>query len=178
MIIAIDAGHGGDDPGAVNEMLGLQEKYITLLVAQRVREILQSRGHDVIMTREDDVFISLEDRTEIANTAGVNLFLSIHCNAATDLAAEGIETFHYENSLLGEELAVAVQGEMMKAFPDHRNRGVKSANYYVLKYTSMTACLAELEFISNLDQANFLSDEGNQELIAWALADGIKNYIA
>jgi len=91
--IAIDAGHGGHDPGAMSKS-GLKEKTITLDIAKRLAVLVKDRlGCDVVMTRDKDVFIPLEDRPAIAKTKGADLFVSIHVNANRKRMAKGIETY-------------------------------------------------------------------------------------
>jgi len=91
--IAIDAGHGGHDPGAIGKS-GLQEKSITLDVAKRLAILVKERlGCDVVMTRDKDVFIPLEERPFIAKSKGADLFVSIHVNANRKRKARGIETY-------------------------------------------------------------------------------------
>ena len=91
--IAIDAGHGGHDPGAIGRS-GLKEKTITLDVAKRLAALVRERlGCNVIMTRDRDVFIPLEERPFIAKSKGADLFVSIHVNANRKRNARGIETY-------------------------------------------------------------------------------------
>jgi N-acetylmuramoyl-L-alanine amidase len=91
--IAIDAGHGGHDPGAIGKS-GLKEKNITLDVAKRLAALVKERlGCKVVMTRDRDVFIPLEARPAIAKTRGADLFVSIHVNANRKRKARGIETY-------------------------------------------------------------------------------------
>jgi N-acetylmuramoyl-L-alanine amidase len=91
--IAIDAGHGGKDPGAIGKS-GLKEKTITLDVAKRLSVLVKDRlGCDVIMTRDKDVFIELDQRPFIAKSKGADLFVSIHVNANRKRKARGIETY-------------------------------------------------------------------------------------
>jgi N-acetylmuramoyl-L-alanine amidase len=91
--IAIDAGHGGHDPGAIGRS-GLKEKTITLDVAKRLAALVKERlGCNVVMTRDRDVFIPLEERPAIAKTKGADLFVSIHVNANRKRKARGIETY-------------------------------------------------------------------------------------
>jgi N-acetylmuramoyl-L-alanine amidase len=91
--IAIDAGHGGHDPGAMSKN-GLKEKTITLDIAKRLAVLVKDRlGCEVVMTRDKDVFIPLEDRPAIAKTKGADLFVSIHVNANRKRKARGIETY-------------------------------------------------------------------------------------
>jgi N-acetylmuramoyl-L-alanine amidase len=174
--IAIDAGHGGTDTGAINQQVGINEKTVTLAIAQKLKKVLEDRGHRVRMTRSEDVFVELTRRAEIANTAGVEIFVSIHCNSAETPTATGIETYHHTNSTNGRVLAAKIHDAVIAAFPAHANRGVKSANFVVLRETQMPASLVETEFISNNQQAQFLKDSANQQKIAVAIADGVKAY--
>lgn len=92
-LIVIDAGHGGKDPGAVGAN-GTLEKEITLEIAKRLKDMIESRTNMAVMlTRYDDTFIKLRRRTEIANNAKADLFVSIHCNASHDRRARGTETY-------------------------------------------------------------------------------------
>ena len=90
--IVIDPGHGGKDPGAIGYR-GLKEKDIALDIGKRLARILKQRGYNVIMTRTTDEFIPLNERTQIADKAHADLFVSIHCNAAPNTAKNGTETY-------------------------------------------------------------------------------------
>ncbi|MCX8031057.1 MAG: N-acetylmuramoyl-L-alanine amidase [Thermodesulfovibrionales bacterium] len=92
--IVLDPGHGGHDPGAVGYN-GLFEKDVVLDIALKVKEIMNKNypNFQVILTRETDIFIPLQKRTEIANKANADLFISIHANASYNRLAQGIETY-------------------------------------------------------------------------------------
>jgi N-acetylmuramoyl-L-alanine amidase len=90
--IAIDPGHGGNDPGAQGPS-GLKEKDVTLAVAHRLAPVLSRLGVQVTLTRDDDRYVTLEERTARANAFGADLFVSIHCNAAENKARRGVETY-------------------------------------------------------------------------------------
>lgn len=90
--IAVDAGHGGNDPGAKGPT-GVQEKDITLAVAHKLAPILAKQGIQITLTRDDDRYVTLEERTARANAFGADLFISIHCNAAERTAKRGVETY-------------------------------------------------------------------------------------
>lgn len=91
-VVVIDPGHGGADFGASGEA-GILEKDVVLRVSERLGRRLVERGFDVVFTRATDDFISLAERTEIANRARGDLFLSIHANSAASAKAEGLETY-------------------------------------------------------------------------------------
>jgi N-acetylmuramoyl-L-alanine amidase len=90
--VVLDPGHGGRDSGALGPG-GLKEKDVALSVALRLKRLLERRGVKVRMTRSADRFVSLLQRSRIANSSGADLFVSIHCNAARNLSARGIESF-------------------------------------------------------------------------------------
>ncbi len=98
-VVVLDPGHGGHDPGAMGPR-GLEEKAVALDVAKRVRRILLKKDPNVVchLTRESDRFLSLEERTQFANARGADLFVSIHCNAAPNSNATGLETYYLDNT--------------------------------------------------------------------------------
>lgn len=173
--IMIDAGHGGKDPGAIGQK-GTKEKDITLKIAITVAALLQQAGIMTKLTRTSDVFVDLDDRAKIANAFGANLFVSIHCNSATDRSANGIETYCYKFGGDGEKLAKAVQKELIAA-TGLRDRSVKAANFAVLRETAMPAILVELCFISNPAEEALLNNPSFQAKCARAIVDGILKYL-
>jgi len=108
--IVIDPGHGGHDTGTIGPT-GLMEKDLCLDVALRLGKIIQQRlpGADVVYTRADDTFIPLEERTNIANQAKADLFISIHANSSRDHAARGIETYYLNMKGSAEAMEVAAR---------------------------------------------------------------------
>ncbi len=106
--IVIDAGHGGHDTGTIGPT-GLMEKDLCLDVALRLGKIIQQRlpGADIVYTRSDDTFIPLEVRTNIANQAKADLFISIHANSSQDHAARGVETYYLNLKGSAEAMEVA-----------------------------------------------------------------------
>ena len=180
MKFAIDAGHGGADPGAIG-LKGLRESSVTLDLAQRVGAILKARGHEAIQTREDDRFVSLETRAAIANHAKVDALVSIHCNAAASREAHGIEVWTTKGQTKADPLADEILVSMGKAFPHANLRrdlldgdGDKEANYAVLRLTSAPAALVEVEFISHPDTESVMRLPGWRRCAAEAIADGIE----
>ncbi len=90
--IAIDAGHGGKDPGAIGAQK-LREAALVLSISRELRRELERRGFEVVMTRSSDVFLPLEARTDIANRKNADLFISVHANAARNRKLAGVETY-------------------------------------------------------------------------------------
>lgn len=167
--------HGGKDPGAVGQK-GTKEKDITLKIAVTVAALLQQTSIATKLTRTSDIFVDLDDRAKIANSFNANYFVSIHCNSAADRSANGIETYCYEFGGEGEKLAVAVQKELISA-TGLRDRGVKAANFAVLRETAMPAILVELCFISNPAEEALLNNPAFQTKCAKAIVDGILKYL-
>jgi N-acetylmuramoyl-L-alanine amidase len=95
--VVIDPGHGGRDPGAIG-VGGLEEKEVTLRLARELRARLRERGFRVVMTRDEDRALDLEERTAIAEGAGGDVFVSLHCNAAPRPSLRGIETYSLNES--------------------------------------------------------------------------------
>lgn len=107
--IVLDPGHGGHDTGTIGPE-GLREKDLVLDVAKRLGALIEERlGSEVIYTRSDDVFVPLERRTEIANEAKADLFLSIHANSSTLRSAAGVETYYLNFTTSRAALEVAAR---------------------------------------------------------------------
>lgn len=95
--VVIDAGHGGEDLGAIG-VSGAQEKDITLAIARALARELGSRGIEVVQTRPEDAAVGLARRAEITNASGAGLFVSIHANSAETDRAHGIETYSMDDA--------------------------------------------------------------------------------
>ncbi len=182
MKICIDPGHGGADPGAIGiapatasePAITLKERDFTLDVALLLEEELARCGHSVLLTRRRDRSLKLNARAAHGNRHAADLFISIHANAAANPAAEGIEVFHFPGSAAGESLAHRIMRRLAAAFPGHVNRGVKPADFAVLRLTDMPAVLVECEFLTNPDRLRrFLSCPGKRQEIAVAIAAGV-----
>jgi N-acetylmuramoyl-L-alanine amidase len=91
--VVLDAGHGGNDPGAASASL-LNEKDVTLDIEQRLHRLLTGSGFEVVTTREDDRFIPLRDRARLANTSDSDIFVSIHVNSVRNPVSHGVETYY------------------------------------------------------------------------------------
>lgn len=170
--VCIDPGHGGSDPGAVSGKF--YEKDVNLEVGLAMRDFLQPYV-DVVMTRDTDKTLSLEERAEIANKADVDFFFSIHCNSAANTAAKGWECFIVSKGGNAEKLAIRVQARVFEEPTlTLKNRGIKTANYYVLRYTDAPAVLVENAFISNSDdRVNILKSKAALNYLAVCYSNAI-----
>lgn len=140
--VVIDPGHGGRDPGAVGPS-GTFEKDRTLEVALLVRDILNVRCPDlkVVMTRTTDVYRSLAERTRMANAHKADLFVSIHCNAATRSSAQGFETFFLSRARNDDSRAVEMMENSVIEFDDDYQLG--EADYYENPLAFLLADMAQ-----------------------------------
>lgn len=177
--IVIDAGHGGKDSGAVFE--GVREKDITLQLALKVGYHLSKLDYDVCYTRERDVYVSLSKRVDFERSKKPALFVSLHCNAASNDSANGFEAFYCGASDKGKNAATYILRRLSGDFPDIAIRPLqktplvlaKPANYYVLKLTRAPAVLVENLFITNKNDRALLTNEKFINDLAWSLAIGI-----
>jgi N-acetylmuramoyl-L-alanine amidase len=216
--IVIDPGHGGHDTGTIGPT-GLMEKDLCLDISLRVGKLIEERlpGAAVVYTRDDDTFIPLEQRTEIANEARADLFLSVHANSSQDHTARGIETYYLnftgssdamevasrENALSengvhdlqdivkkiarsdkieeSRDLAGMIQDSLSKRVEGlnrgDRNRGVRKAPFVVLIGADMPSVLAEISFVSNPSDEQWLKKPENRQRIAEGLYHGIETYL-
>jgi len=170
--IMIDPGHGGDDNGAVYGFV--EEDDTNLSIGNLVYLMLQLQSFMVNMTRDKDEKVELSERVNIANQMKPDAFVSIHCDAFHQETAEGMTVHISPNaSATSRKLAENIIESMADKFPDHRNRGVKVSNYYVLRNTIMPAVLIECEFLSNPETNKFLKEPENQFDMADAITKGI-----
>ena len=184
-IITIDPGHGGSDAGDVGPN-GYKEKEGAFAISQKVASILNQSGAKVVMTRDSDVDVygpnasarnELQARVDVGNNANSDIFVSIHCNAFVNPAANGTQTFYYGSSYQGQRLAQSIQEKMIEA-NGLRDRGISTCNFYVVKHSYMPAVLIETAFITNYDEEALLSDDEWQTTMAKAIAEGINEYFS
>lgn len=180
--IAIDNGHGTNTPGKRTPMMPngrvIKEWEFNYPTAKKLGQVLNRCGLDVVFVSDTQEDTPLSLRTQRANDAKADLFVSIHYNAFQGVWGThgGVETFHYPGSTKGQRLAALVQDELVKA-TGLRNRGVKHKNFYVLRRTFMPAILCECGFMDNLEEAKLMLDENYQQRVAEAIAKGICNYL-
>jgi N-acetylmuramoyl-L-alanine amidase len=178
LIICVDAGHGGRDPGGIAN--GVRESDVCLAVSLILQELLEDAGATVLMTRTEDVYPTLDDRCWLANENNAHLFVSIHANIAPNSdQVQGFEIFYKGGNAECERLARTLI-DAMDAVTDSPNRGAKvdPRGLRVLENTDMPAVLVELGFLSNAYEARRLTTPSYQKLLAQALLDGIVTHWA
>ncbi len=176
--VIVDAGHGGSDSGATGN--GLREKDLTLKIAQKINQnLLNNYVVQTKMTRTSDVYISLNQRTNMANSWGANLFLSVHINAA---GGSGYEDYIHDKNATSEDIKVQneVNKEISKVLEEYgkNNRGKKKANFHVLRESKMASILLEILFIDNESDAALLKNEEFLNDISEAISTGVANALA
>lgn len=164
--IMLDSGHGGRDSGAIG--VSIIEKNYVLEVVKLVKNKLINYNCDVLLTREKDNYISLDERVNKSNINNCDIFVSIHCNSASNIAT-GFESYSFNGK---SSLQENIHREVVKTI-GLKDRGMKKANFYVLKYTKAKAVLLELGFINNKNDCDILNK--NIEKIADSIVRGIVN---
>jgi N-acetylmuramoyl-L-alanine amidase len=195
-LVILDDGHGMDTPGKrTPPMPGTGkptlENEFNRLVVDKLDKLFTSCGFGVLQTAPEINDVSLDIRTSRANRAytqfkkvnpgGICVFVSIHYNAHKDTFeasnAEGVETFHYPGSTEGSILAKAIHTELMGGTPQ-KDRGVKSANFHVLRETLMPSVLVEAGFMDHLPEAKLMLDPAFQNEVALEVYEGVRKYLA
>lgn len=189
--IVIDAGHGGEDSGAVADD-GTLEKDINLDIANKLNKMLVSSGFHTLMTREKDVAIydkdqdenlrqkkvsDMQNRLELINSNYSNILISIHQNKFPDKKYSGAQVFFSKNNKLSEVLASSVQVSVKNLIQPQNDREIKPANkdIFILHNSKVPAIIVECGFISNDEELNKLNDEDYKSKIAFAIYCGILN---
>ena len=184
--ITIDAGHGGNDSGAIGPT-GVTEKSVTLRVALALQKILTSEGATVYMTRTTDTEVSpkgaaasdieeLQARCDVANQHDSDIFISIHMDSFTNGAAKGTTGYYYAlGSKKSRDLADKVRAGVIDQIGTP-SRGTQSCNFYVVKHTDMPATLVEVAFISNPTEEKLMNSEDGVQKAAQGIADGIADF--
>jgi len=191
IIVAVDAGHGGDDPGATGAS-GTHEKVVTLAIARALAaRIDREPGMHAVLTRDGDYFVDLRNRMTRAQAANANMFVSIHADAVRDRTVSGASVYILsergasseaaldvqQNANMGQSVEVAdrVLGALDRVGAV-RKREVQQAAFVVLKSPSMPSLLVETAYISNADEERKLRTPAEQQRLAEAIFSGIDSY--
>ena len=188
--VYLDPGHGGSDVGAVGEYIvpesgekiTMYEKTSNLKIALKTKELLEQNGVKVVMSRSEDVHVGLYDRPKEANTLGVNLFLSIHNNAASNTSVSGTQVY-YSDSM--PQYTVITNKEVANIFYDTitesaglRRAGVIDNNrYVVINQAQMPSLILEVSFMSCQADLERLLDDDFIQLVAQGICNGVLKVI-
>jgi N-acetylmuramoyl-L-alanine amidase len=173
LVVVIDAGHGGEDPGQLSGTI--KEKDIVLKISKYL-EALSDDKLKIMTTRNSDDFSSLEERVKFINKQKPDVFVSLHCNGHTDNTVSGVEAYYYESENVkrlnksmnySSTLAVSL---MRQNFDKAR---INSSKFKILKQVESPAILLELGFLTNKEDLSRVSNARQQQEIAKAIYDGI-----
>lgn len=185
--IAVDAGHGGYDGGAVGRVSGIPEKGLNLDVAIKVRELLLENGAEVIMTRTEDVALcdenppirkklqDMQRRAAIIKGGGAQMVISIHMNEYAGRSESGPQVFYREGCPAGRLLAGAMQEAMIDGLAPKTKREALAGDYYILTL-GLPSVLVECGFLSNKEEEERLLDDHYRQRTAQAIVQGIVNW--
>jgi N-acetylmuramoyl-L-alanine amidase len=186
--ICIDPGHGGSDPGAV--VSNVNEKDINLKIASFIPDLLKEQKIDSFLTRADDTNPARTSRANMANTEGATLFVGVHCDSVYPVTApHGTSTIYMQGTFLDFYLAENIYQSLKGAMIGMRYGGTydrsrimlaqdtEARDLTVLIRTRMPAMIAEVAFLSNDDDRNYISKSGNQLLAAIGISSGIREYL-
>ena len=172
--VFIDPGHGGSDPGAVGAKS--KEAKNVLKLALALEKKLKAQGHEVKLSRRTDTYLTLTQRADLANAWGADVFMSLHDNSAVNKTATGFETFIFNGDVSAD--TIKLQQHVHKSIANGiglRDRGMKRANFAVIRLTNMPAVLIEYGFISNLNDEKVIAFEIEKQ--AQLTFEGINNYL-
>lgn len=191
-LIVLDAGHGGQDGGAVAKD-GTQEQYINLDITLKLNEILTKDGYRTLLTRTDNNSIhdadakttreqkvsDIHNRLKIVEANPGCLFVSVHQNYYTESQYSGAQVFYSPNAPESSQLAQCIQSSIVSSLQPGNNRQIKESgsSIYILYHATEPAVLVECGFLSNPEETAKLNDESYRQQMAQAIADGIETYI-
>lgn len=173
--VFIDPGHGYQDSGATGN--GLLEKNVNLDIATRLNNQLYGAGALTVMSRKGDTFDSLEERVNKGAKANADIFISVHANANDNSSANGTETYYDKTYQSANSLRLAqnIQPRMVSALGT-RDRSVKTAGFYVIKYSKMPSVLLETGFVTSPIDANILKQSTKKDRLAAGITQGVSSY--
>jgi N-acetylmuramoyl-L-alanine amidase len=191
LTVVIDAGHGGNDPGAKTDA-GLREKDIALDLAKTVATLAPGYPVQILLSRDADTFVPLQNRVLFSDEHRANLFVSLHVNFrmtalhsgghltyVPDSLYSGIETYVSEKNRFFDSskvLGSILQQHLAEVYPAEAQLRERSAGIRVLSMPSCPAVLIECGYLSNPKDAAFISDTGNQEKLARKILESLVAY--
>ncbi len=187
-VIVLDAGHGGEDGGAIGIHTLVREKDINLSIVQKLGRLFESAGATVVLTRnnEDSLctgkYSKMEDmqaRAAVIEAANPYVVISVHCNSFPQSKnVKGAQMFYYPGSETGERLAECIQNSLRKHVDTSNKRMVKNEDFYMLRHGNSTNVMIECGFLSSPEEEKLLCDEAYQDMLAYAVFDGTCAYMA
>lgn len=187
LTVMLDPGHGGyGDTGTYSFGQSVYEQDITYAISLKIKSILEQSGYNVIITRKSDSGLTLSDRVAYARNVKPDIFVSVHCDGASDASAYGTHTFYYKN--YSKALADSIHNNIVKSYrsvyytdttsPKYSgvDLGTRFFPYAVTRIEECPSVLVECGYLTNENDMKILSSENGQSTVAWAIAQGITEY--
>ena len=186
--VVIDVGHGGIDSGKVSKD-GILEKDVNLVIAKKLKALLEQEDVSVTLTRESDTGLyqegdsnkkvaDLQNRCALIEKIDPDCTVSIHQNSFSSPEVKGAQVFYYGQSAEGEALAKLVQKSLIdRVDPENHRQAKANESYYLLKRTVSPTVIVECGFLSNPDEAELLTSEDYQNRLVWAIHMGVMEFL-
>ena len=182
VVIVVDPGHGGEDPGKVgiNDVL---EKDLNLQIAKKVKKLLEEAGIKIVMTRTNDKVPDakkedLNQRVQLINDTKPKLALCIHQNSYPDAKIKGAQVFYHTITPEAEDVASIVQEQLRTVDPTNTRQIKENDTYFMLKNTQVPTIIVECGFLTNPDEAAKLTQEDYQDKLAQAICEGVVKWMS
>lgn len=182
VVIVVDPGHGGEDPGKVgiNDVL---EKDLNLQIAKKVKKLLEEAGIKIVMTRTNDKVPDakkedLNQRVQLINETKPKLALCIHQNSYPDAKIKGAQVFYHTITPEAEDVASIVQEQLRTVDPTNTRQIKENDTYFMLKNTQVPTIIVECGFLTNPDEAAKLTQEDYQDQLAQAICEGVVKWLS
>ncbi len=190
IIIGVDPGHGGIDPGTVSKS-GVREDRVNLSISLKLKRLLEQSGGIVVITRKDEKGLYTEEsntlkekksedlkkRKEIIEKGNCDLLISIHLNSFSQSKYYGAQTFYKKDCEDSKMIAYTIQEELKKTLDKDNDRVPQERDdVFLIREVNIPAIIVECGFLSNPREEKLLSNEKYQEKVAWAIYLGIMRY--
>lgn len=186
--VVIDVGHGGIDSGKVSAD-GILEKDVNLVIARKLKVLLEQENIEVTMTRDSDTGLyresdtnkkvaDLQNRCELIEKIHPDCTVSIHQNSFSSPEVKGAQVFYYGQSEGGAQLAKLIQASLIRRVaPENHRQAKANESYYLLKRTVSPTVIVECGFLSNPEESRLLVSEDYQDRLVWAIHMGVMEYL-
>ena len=189
-VIVLDAGHGGEDGGAVSKN-GVSESNLNLKITLKVQQLLEQSGATVILTRSDENAIydldkktlkekkvsDIKNRVKIGNESSADFFISIHLNKIPQSQYSGWQTFFKDGDEESKMLAQNIQKNLNNSIQkENKRESLKISNIYIIDNVEIPTAIVECGFLSNPEEEKLLQQEEYQNKLAWGIYTGIMDY--
>lgn len=173
--LVLDAAYGGEGCDDGRGASGLREKDVNLDIVLKLGKLLAEQGAEITLTRDSDVPMVLSDRAALSNRKKPDFFISVGQNSFPNSTASGTETYYYRGDNQGERLSRIIIEELGSSL-GLKNRGARTAEFYLLREVKASAVIVQLLYISNPEDEKLLADQSFREAAAAAMFRAIRKY--